>query len=108
MTAKDKYLASELLERASEEFANHGCNDFDFPDDWTEQEKADLIQRYHRWNGDPENFSPKHLFLPDYAIMRFLAIELRDQAIKEGQSPEAPSQSPSGQPGAQDSAQRPE
>jgi hypothetical protein len=80
MTAKEKYLASELLEKAADEFSNHGCNDFDFPDDWTAEEKADFVLRYHQWNGDPENFNLKYLVLWDYAVMHFLAIELRKEA----------------------------
>ena len=44
MNAKWMQLAGELLERASDEFSNHGCNAYDWPDDWTEDDKRQLSE----------------------------------------------------------------
>ena len=38
MSPKYFKLAAQLLGLASDEFSNHGCNDFEKPDDWTQDE----------------------------------------------------------------------
>jgi len=76
MNTKELKLAADLLRTASDVFANHGCNDWEFPDDWTEQERHDFVKEYHDYNGDPEEFNPKFLRLHDYAVMAFLARKL--------------------------------
>lgn len=35
-------VAGELLERASNEFVNHGCNDWKWPEGWTEADKLEF------------------------------------------------------------------
>ena len=66
-------LIATFLRPASDEFANHGCNDWEFPAGWTTEEKIDFCRAYHHYNGDPENFDPNHLNIPDFAAMNFLA-----------------------------------
>lgn len=70
-------LAGELLEQASHEFANHGCNDWNFPNNWTENERKEIVQAMHEDNGNPEEFDPEHLSVPDWWIMAFLAGRLK-------------------------------
>jgi hypothetical protein len=77
MTEKERAVAAQLLEMASEEFGNHGCNDWDFPKGWTKEEKIAFCKEYHEWNGDPEDFDPNFLHLPDYAVMSFMADKLK-------------------------------
>jgi hypothetical protein len=78
MTAKEKKLASLMLELASEKFSNHGCNDVDFEawTGWSIEERRRFVKEYREWNGDPEEYSPDFLELGDDAIMSFLAYKL--------------------------------
>jgi len=80
MNAKEKALAAKMLEMASDEFGNHGCNDVDesFWEGWTRDERIEFVKQYHEYNGDPEEFTPNHLHLPDFAIMGFLAHKLKN------------------------------
>ena len=81
MNQKELKLAADLLELASEEFANHGCNDLPehFLNGWTTEEKQLFAKEYHEWNGDPDEYNPEDLFIPDDAIMVFLADKLKKQ-----------------------------
>ena len=74
----EKELASKLLEYASDEFSNHGCNDIDksFWKGWTKKDKQLFVKEYHDWNGDPEEYDEKCLYLSDWAVMSFLADKL--------------------------------
>ena len=33
----------------------------------------EFVRAYHDWNGDPEEFDPNHLHLPNFAVVEFLA-----------------------------------
>ena len=76
MNKKELLLAAKMLDMYSKSLGNNTCNDFDFPSNWTEDEKKSFVFDYHEWNGDPEEFSEKHLSLPDFAISSFLAVKL--------------------------------
>jgi len=39
---KEFLLIADLLDLAENEFCNHGCNDYDLPDDWTTEDKEKL------------------------------------------------------------------
>ena len=87
MTNKEKEFLSRLLEMASDEFSNHGCNDV--PDDmlniFTDTEKKSLIKEYQKYNNDPDTTEDSELLLedfdctPDWAWMSFFAQKLRDE-----------------------------
>lgn len=86
MTPKEMKLASLLLERASDEFSNHGCNDLDSrfikETGFTDEEKVQFVREYAEWNGDPDRYEdgiePKDFdYLPDWAVMSFLAAKLK-------------------------------
>lgn len=79
MTTKEKKLAAKMLDLASNEFGRHGCNDVDDSvyNEWTLEERQTFVKEFHDWNGDPEEYLPTHLHLPDYAIMDFLAHKLK-------------------------------
>lgn len=80
MYTKELELAASLLREASEEFEHHGCNDWEFPADWSLAERQKFVLEYYTWNGDPENFEPDFLELPDFAVMDFLAHKLSEIA----------------------------
>lgn len=81
MTNKEKKLAVMFLKMASEEFSRHGCNDLDpgLLTDWSPEEIIALDKAYHEWNGDPEEHGPDNSWLPDFALMSFLAAKLDDE-----------------------------
>lgn len=78
MTQKEKELASAMLEMASDVFGNHGCNalDEDVWDGWTDKQRQKFVKEYHEYNGDPEEYDPDFLNLPDFAVMDLLAYKL--------------------------------
>ncbi len=77
MTTKEKQLASDMLELASEQFSNHGCNDVEpeIYDGWSLEERRQFIKEYREWNGDP-NDDTGLMHVPDWAIMKFMAYKL--------------------------------
>lgn len=79
MEKHELILIAALLELASDRFARHICNDLDgsFFADWTAEEHQKLVKDFHDWNGDPEEFNPNFLHLPDFSLMDYLADKLR-------------------------------
>ena len=82
MNTKEKQLAAKMLEMASDEFSNHGCNDIEDSvyEGWTLEERQHFVKEFHEWNGDPENFAKDWLHLEDSTIMSFLAYKLGTDA----------------------------
>lgn len=76
MTTKEKILAAQMLNEAADVYGDKSCNDWEWPKDWTHEERVIFCREYHAWNCDPESFSESHLHLPDYAVMKFLASKL--------------------------------
>ena len=78
MTINELKLAAEMLQLAEQEFSNHGCNDVEDSvyDGWTLEERQQFVKEYHDWNGDPHEYDHNFLYLPDFAIMSFLAYKL--------------------------------
>ena len=58
LTPKQLRVAADLLKRASDVFSNHGCNDWNYPEDWTLEDKRKLVQAMHEDNGSPEEYHP--------------------------------------------------
>ena len=73
MSEKEKALVKRFLKEHADVIGNRCCNDWDFPEDWTHEEKVQFVREYHEWNGDPEEFDEKFLHLPDFAVVEFLA-----------------------------------
>lgn len=80
MKAKEKQLAAKMLQLASDEFSNHGCNDVEesMYEGWSIEERQQFVKEFHEWNGDPEEFDPNFLHLGDDIIMSFLAHKLEE------------------------------
>ena len=85
MNEKEIKLAIEFLHMASDEFGNHGCNDVEEKlwDGWTKEERQKFVKEFHENNGDPEEYTPDFLHIPDFAIMDFLAYQLKSISQKE-------------------------
>lgn len=77
----DYELVRGFLREYKDRLANDGCNDWEFPETWSKFSKEDFIKRYHAWNGDPEEYNPKRLRLPNFAVVSFLAHKM---SIKNG------------------------
>lgn len=75
MNPKWMKLAGALLKRASEEFVNHGSNDWNFPKDWTELDRLNFIAEIHKDNGTPDE-AGDCTSLPDWWVMLFLGKQL--------------------------------
>lgn len=79
MTAKQLKLAGEMLALAADQFSNHGCNDWEWPETWTQDERDAFAKAYHEYNGDLENFRPGQR-MNDYSVMYLLGALLEDEA----------------------------
>ena len=52
ISKKELALAAKMLELASDQFSNHGCNDVDgnVYDGWTLEERQQFVKDFHEWN----------------------------------------------------------
>jgi hypothetical protein len=82
ISKKELALAAKMLELASDQFSNHGCNDVDenVYAGWTLEERQQFVKEFHEWNGDPEEYEETFLHLGDSTIMSFLAAKLEAQS----------------------------
>jgi hypothetical protein len=77
-------LIENLLSLASNEFANHGCNDFYLKDVITSKnDRRELKRRMHEWNGDLEE-AEEYGWLDsdlelDYFLMGYLAARVKEE-----------------------------
>lgn len=84
MRTKQKILAGRLLEMASEEFSNHGCNDLDetWLKDWSDEEKQAMAQDMVKYNiidqSDIDDYDGvvDHLLTNDTTLMDYFAKKL--------------------------------
>jgi hypothetical protein len=78
MNQKEKNLIANLLEMASNEFSNHGCNDYRLKG-WTKEECRELDRKMHEWNGDPEEhcLDEDHSIQMDWCLMAYFANKIR-------------------------------
>ena len=82
MNIKELKLVIGFLEQLSDKMRNAGCNDWDFPKDWTHEERYTFVKEFCDLNGDPEEFDPERLILHDYCAVGLLKYKLRMQ-LKE-------------------------
>lgn len=76
LNEKEIFLASDFLELLSEMMGDCACNDWEFPSNWSKDEKKEFVKGYHKWNGDPEEYNENYLSLPDFAVAGYLADKL--------------------------------
>ena len=69
-----------MLELASSELSNNGCHDWHFPKSWSKKEKQAFVKSFHEWNGDPEEYDPNDLDLPDWAVASYLSHLVKEMA----------------------------
>jgi len=91
-------LAADLLRLASNEFSNHGCNDFKTPSDMTDEDLqaiADLLdmsnfkdittaeelaQLRKDWPDDVTEIDAIRTYMTDFMLMRAMELMLRREA----------------------------
>ncbi len=78
-TPKELALAGRLLELASQEFSNHGCNDLskEVWGDLTKEERQSIIMEYYLTNGEPEEADENRDDIEDWVLMLHLANQLK-------------------------------
>lgn len=86
LTNTEAKLLVELLELASDQFSNHGCNDFELAKCISDlEERRKLMKEYNDYNGSPEDFEydvehgSKFEIENDAALMSYLADRVREQ-----------------------------
>ncbi len=83
MSPAVRKAAVAILERASREFSNHGCTDFDLirDADLTKKEALEVLQQMHEWNKDGGEEPPKagDSYTDDWLFMNFLAAMLANE-----------------------------
>lgn len=83
MKASYKKIAARLLKMASEEFSNHGCNDFDLRKILPNvEDRRALAKAIAKWNGDDlDDLDPEddHNYEMDWILMSFMADQLDDE-----------------------------
>jgi len=78
LTEKELKLLVRFLNDYSNKCWNSGCNDVDEEmwSGWIKEERQEFLKEFYEYNGDPENYNPEFLYLPDYATIDFLAYKL--------------------------------
>ena len=79
MDNKEKKLIISFLKELSNNMGNAGCNDWNFPDDWSHEEKLSFVMDYHVFNNFPEDFDKNNLNLPDFCVVDLLAHKLEKE-----------------------------
>lgn len=83
-------ILSDLLDMASEEFSNHGCNDFEIDNT---PENMELLRMAHEWNvkGDASQpFDPMitndgtTIYVMDYFLMGYFSHLFKELSKSEG------------------------
>lgn len=75
MTMRDyeREICSELFNKASDEFNNHGCNDFDIARLVPRRGDRDaLFMEFCEWNGDLSEYRSGPETGPDYRFMDWM------------------------------------
>jgi hypothetical protein len=78
-------LAAKLLELAADQFASHGCNDFDLVQEagLTPEQAYEINKAYAQWNGDAEEWIEDELRYPealgDSSLMRWLSTRMKQE-----------------------------
>lgn len=81
MIDKKLELAAKFLEQLSEKMSNAGCNDWEWPEDWSQSERDKFAEEYFDVLGDGEEFEPD-MYLPDFCAVDLLVVVLRNRANK--------------------------
>jgi hypothetical protein len=76
LTIAEQKVIAALLCKASDQFGGHGCNDFDLAELMPDlEERRQLIEEYHKSNGDPEEFDREDTYenFADFCLMSYFS-----------------------------------
>lgn len=82
LSDKDARLLIPFLEDLGNKYGNAGCNDWQWPDDWTQDERDEFIRSYNNHNGSPEyneDDIPARQYQMDFVILYELQARIEDQ-----------------------------
>ena len=74
-------IASKLLDQASEQFSNHGCNDLDkevLAVITNKDKLTEDVRKYFDDDGYPENATQ----IADWSLMDYISDKLKEEALK--------------------------
>jgi len=77
MNNKEILLAIQMLSDYSDSLGDNSCNDFEFPEDWSEIEKSQFTLEYHIDNGDIEEFAVGDIINSDFCVAGLLSEKLK-------------------------------
>lgn len=77
MEKHEKKLAVDMLQMLAEILSNRGCNDWDFPVDWTLSQRAKFAKEYLEFIEDVTDYRAGNTRLGDNEAVMLLAHKLR-------------------------------
>jgi len=77
MNKKEMEIAATMLNDYSEYLGNRCCNDFEWPCNWSDEEKTLFTKEFHDYNGDPEEYEQGDILNSDFCVAWFLAHKLK-------------------------------
>lgn len=79
---KYRVLIAELLELAADQFANHGCNEFDLTDSLPDRADQHKLAKTMFDEDDPDEYDSEtdYNVMHDYRLMAFFADKIRKLA----------------------------
>ncbi|MBV9186627.1 MAG: hypothetical protein JO093_13480 [Acidobacteria bacterium] len=86
MTPKELDLAADMLSDYADKLSNASCNDWEWPEEWTQEEAKDFAARLWSWFTDDGSAFPERdgwPVLSDSWVAGYLA-DLLGQAATEG------------------------
>lgn len=81
LTVKEMEIVVNMLENYSDYLGSRGCNDFEWPCNWSDEEKTKFTKEFHDFNGDPEEYEEGDILNADFCVVGFLAFKL-EQGVK--------------------------
>lgn len=79
VTRKELEIIASLLEGHSDHLSNQCCNDYEWPCNWTDEEKTKFTKEYHDWNGDPEEYTEGDILNSNFSVASFLSSKIEQQ-----------------------------
>lgn len=88
-TKNDQIIFFDVFDFISTKLSQRGCNDFEFPENWTYEERKQLNKEVNDLNGSPEyhtedlNNESDFTYSQDFTIMFYLRKQFLDYFFKQ-------------------------
>ena len=76
LNAKEKALLGQMLDEYSERLSNDGCNDWEWPEDWTPEERAAFCRESYLDDEWDESDIPNPPVLDNTSVVELLRKKL--------------------------------